>query len=612
MPARLPASLQSYYSALDDVRQRGAFNEGATRIAFQNLLNDWSRDRKLTVLAEQTIETPLKTNIRLDGVLVDSLKLRRGYWEAKDTSDRLDAEIVKKKAKGYPLVNTVFEDTQTAVLFQADREVLRCDMRDPAQLRQLLDEFVGYRPPRIEQFHKAVAEFRERIPELAVALTGLIDDAKRTNAAFKAALQSFLELCRSSLNPDTTPAQVEDMLKQHILTERIFRSIFQNPDFVRRNAVAQELERMVTALTSRSFSRDAFLARLDYFYEAIEENARTIRDYGEKQALLNALYEQFFQAYSVKTADTHGIVYTPPEIVKWMVASVQAALQNEFGLRLDSPDVHIIDPCVGTGTFVMELLRQIPTSLLAQKYRQELHANEVQLLPYYIAAQNIEHEYFERTGEYEPFPGICFADTLDIMDSPQLEMFAPQNVERVAVQKAAPIRVIIGNPPYNVGQENENDNNKNRKHPTVDKRISQTYAKASRASLNKNALSDPYVKFFRWASDRLGDRDGVVCYVSNNSFIDQIAFDGMRQTLLKDFTHIYTFDLGGNIRKNPKLSGSKNNVFGIQVGVAITLLIRSNQSNQTTPHIQDQTVNYARLDEFWTRYQKLRLPHQVY
>lgn len=596
MAVKVNPFIKTYYANLDAI-QFHASNEGATRHPFQALLADWSRPFGFTLVGEQSLEGSRKKMVRPDGVLVDSLKLRRGYWEAKDSADSLEKEISKKKAAGYPLSNIIFEDTRQAVLYQDGQPHYSADLRDPDQLQRLLDEFVGYNPPQIDQFHKAVARFKEEIPSLANAMAHQIEVARKGNARFKAAFGDFLELCRTSLNPDTTPAQVEDMLKQHILTERIFRSIFQNPDFVRRNAVAVELEKMVDALTSQSFSRDAFLSGTDFFYRAIEENARTIHDYNEKQALLNALYEQFFQSYSTKTADTHGIVYTPAPIVRWMVASVEKALQNEFGFGMGTPGVHIIDPCVGTGTFMMEILQQLPGATLEQKYRDELHCNEIQLLPYYIASLNIEHAYLEKTGRYESFPGICFADTLDIMDTPQMSMFAPDNSERVDRQKQAPIRVVIGNPPYNAWQENENDNNKNRKHPNVDKRIAETYARASKAS-NKNALSDVYVKFFRWASDRLGDRDGIVCYVSNNSFLNQIAFDGMRQHLLKDFSRVYVFDLGGNVRKNPKLSGSKHNVFGIQVGVAITILIRNRQ--HTTPEI-----HYARLDEFWTKEHKL-------
>ncbi len=596
--SKTPPPLKAYYDRLAQIASHNVSNEGAIRDAFQTLLKGWASPHQLTLLAEQSFTGRRKRTIRPDAILVDDLSLRRGCWEAKDTADDLETEIRKKIAAGYPLDNIIFEDTRVGVLYQDDQRKLVADLTKPAELKQLLDEFVGYNPALIEEYHAAVKRFKAEIPNLAENLTRLIDEAHKDNKAFRAAQTAFLELCRTSLNPETSEAQVEDMLKQHILTERIFRSIFQNPDFVRRNAVAVELEKMVDALTSQSFSRDAFLRRLDFFYRPIEDTARTVSDYQEKQGLLNALYEQFFQAYSTRTADTHGIVYTPNEIVRWMVASVEQALQREFEQSLGAPGVHIIDPCVGTGTFIMELLRVIGAADLEDKYGHELHANEVQLLPYYIASQNIEHAYLDKMGHYRPFEGLCFADTLDLADSPQMSMFAASNSARIEAQKQAPIRVVIGNPPYNVGQENENDNNKNRKHKTVDKRISETYAKASKAS-NKNALSDPYVKFFRWASDRLGDRDGIVCYVSNNSFVDQIAFDGMRQHLLKDFSRIYTFDMGGNVRHNPKLSGTKNNVFGIQVGVTITLLIKNSQ--HASPELR-----YARLDEFWTRQEKLK------
>ncbi|MGA7732934.1 MAG: type ISP restriction/modification enzyme [Chloroflexia bacterium] len=597
MPPALPKPLATYYNTLATFQHQGAHNEGATRTAFQRLLDDMGRPHGLVVLGEQSIEGTRKRRIQVDGLIRDPYRFTRGIWEAKDTADDLDTEINKKIASGYPLKNTIFEDTRRAVLYQNGSVVFNHPITDPDQLQRLLDTFFSYSEPQIEEFHKAVAEFRERIPELARGLTEIIDEAKRDNRAFRDALDSFLTLCREALNPATTPEEVEDMLKQHILTERIFRSIFDNPDFVRRNSVAVELERMVAALTSRSFSRDTFLSRLDFFYKAIEASARTITDYSEKQSLLNTLYEQFFQAYSTRAADVHGIVYTPHEIVHWMVSSVERALQAEFDLSLSSPGVHIIDPCVGTGTFIMEILQRITsTPALTQKYATDLHANEINLLPYYIAAQNIEHAYYEHTGTYAPFEGLVFADTLN-METLQQSMFSPANTERIVRQNQAPIRVIIGNPPYNVGQVNENDNNKNRRHPRVDSRIRETYGAASRATL-QTKLYDMYVKFFRWATDRLGNRDGIICFVSNNSFMEQLAFDGMRKHLLQDFTRIYTFDLGGNVRKNPKLSGTKNNVFGIQVGVTITMMIRNSEH---TAH----ELYYARLDEFWSKEQKL-------
>jgi predicted helicase len=235
--------------------------------------------------------------------------------------------------------------------------------------------------------------------------------------------------------------------------------------------------------------------------------------------------------------------------------------------------VYIIDPCTGTGNFIVNLINRLPKKDLPRMYRGQLFANEVMLLPYYIAALNIEHAYYERTGTYEPFEGLCFVDTLDLARDAQPQMFSVANTARVERQRRTPITVIIGNPPYNVGQINENDNNKNRKYGVIDRRVRETYARHSQAK-NVNKISDPYVKFVRWATDRLQERDGIVCFVTNNSFIDQVAFDGMRMHLFQDFTHIYHLDLHGNVRKNPKLSGTMHNVFGIQVGIGITLAIR--------------------------------------
>ncbi len=281
-----------------------------------------------------------------------------------------------------------------------------------------------------------------------------------------------------------------------------------------------------------------------------------------------------------------------------MCNSVEEVLKREFSSSVAEPGVKILDPCTGTGSFIVNLIRnQIPRARLKHKYEHDLFCNEIMLLPYYIASLNTEHEYYDKMGEYQPFDGICFADTLELAEGAQLSMFVEENTERVQREKDAQIMVVIGNPPYNVGQKSENDNNKNRKYPVVDERVQKTYAKDSKAS-NKNALGDVYVKFFRWAVDRLQGRDGVVCFVSNNSFVDQIAFDGMRKHLLQDFTQVYHLDLHGNIRKNPKLSGTAHNVFGITLGVGITIAIRS--SRQT-----ERRLMYYRVPEFWRKTEKL-------
>ena len=399
--------------------------------------------------------------------------------------------------------------------------------------------------------------------------------------------------------PNLSEAAVEEMLIQHLLTERIFRTVFSNSEFTRRNVIAREIETVITALMSHAFSREDFLRSLDPFYVAIERTAASIDDFSQKQSFLNTVYEQFFQGFSVEVADTHGVVYTPQPIVDFMVRSVEEILGAEFNRSFSDSGVHIIDPFVGTGNFIVRTMREIRPTGLEDKYQSELHCNEVMLLPYYIASMNIEHEFYEATGDYQPFEGICLVDTFDLAENRQLPLFALDNTRRVEAQKETPMFVVIGNPPYNVGQVNENDNNKNRKYETMDKRVAETYAKDSKATL-KNALADPYVKAIRWASDRI-EEEGVVAFVTNNSFLDGVAFDGMRKHLADDFDAIYILNLSGNVRKNPKLSGTTHNVFGIQVGVSINFFIKRHDNTDAQAEIF-----YARVDEFWRKEDKYR------
>lgn len=590
--AALKKAIDRYYKELQDYQGKADY-ELAVRTAFLNLLAETARQVKWTLIPEQTIEG----NIRPDGVLRDSFDLKRGFWEAKGPKSDLDKEITKKIATGYPLINTIFENTKRAILYQNKRRASEYNLQNPREVADLLVQFFTYSEPDIASFEAAVQEFKERVPELAQALLAIIEREYQQNKKFIAAFNIFTELCRQSLDPKIDTDVIQEMLIQHLLTERLFSTVFDNPDFIRRNAIAAEIEKVIDALTSRSFNRHEFLRSLDRFYVAIEGAAKSIDGWSERQHFLDTVYERFFQGYSVKRADTYGIVYTPQEIVDFMCASVEEVLQREFGTSIANLGVQIIDPCVGTGSFIVNLLHRIPNSRLKYKYEHDLFCNEIMLLAYYIASLNIEHEYYSRTREYEPFEGICFTDTLELAESKQLSMFVEENTERIQREKDAQIMVVIGNPPYNVGQKRENDNNKNRKYSVIDERVKETYAKASKAT-NKNALWDAYVRFFRWAVDRLGNRDGIVCLVTNNSFIDQIAFDGMRMHLFDDFTHIYHVDLHGNVRKNPKLSGTTHNVFGIQVGVGITIAVRVSKSSA-------KKIYYYRVPEDWRKTEKL-------
>lgn len=595
--------IKNYYAELKAYTKIGAEHEGAVRTAFQNLLQHYCRQINLILVCEKTRYTREKRRIRIDGEVVDAFDLPHGHWEAKDTHDDLPTEARKKSEAGYPFKNIIIQSPTRALLYQNGHLRLDADLSDPSNLVNLLNTFFAYREEDITDWYAAVEEFKEKVPVLGQGVAKRIEAEMQDNPSFRQAFDNFHQQCQASIDSNLTVAQVEEMLIQHLLTERIFRTVFDNPDFTNRNIIAQEIEKVIQVLTVRSPSRSEFLRPLDPFYTAIEKTAAAITDFSQKQAFLNTVYEQFFQGFSVDVADTHGIVYTPQPIVDFMVNSVEHVLKTEFGRSISDMGVHIIDPFVGTGNFVVRLMQEIQGRRLPQKYREELHCNEVMLLPYYIANLNIEHAYFERTGSYEPFPHICFVDTFDtfqLMDAPlqtgQFSYFTPENTLRVEEQKGVPMFVVIGNPPYNASQDNENDNNRNRPHTGVDARVRSTYAADSNAQ-SKNKLYDPYIKAFRWATDKLGD-EGVVVFVTNNGFIDGQMFDGMRKHLSEEFDTLYVLDLGGNVRKG---HSGDSNVFGIQVGVSINIFIKSKQNTDSSPArilYNDETVNMSKTRTF--------------
>ena len=592
-------AVRDYYATLQQYDKHDITHEGAVSVPFEMLLTVCAKQVDATLIPQFAMRAPSGNRIVLDGVILDEYGLPFAYWEAKDIDDDLSRSVQEKREAGYPLDNILFQTPQRAILYQNGREALDLDITEPANLIAALQYLFAYVPPALDNWQTAVTDFREHVPDLANKLKELIEQRHETDPAFKKAFTDFYEICRTSINPELSQDAVEEMLIQHILTERIFRTVFNRSDFTSRNIIAVEIEKVSAALMRYAMSRDVFLEPLDRFYTAIEQAATLCQDFSQKQHFLNTFYEKFFQGFSEDVADTHGIVYTPQPIVDFMVRSVEHILETEFDRSLSDTGVHIIDPFVGTGNFIVRLMQDIRGTALEEKYRHELHCNEVMLLPYYIASLNIEQEYFQRTGKYLPFGGIALADTFELLEQQQTEFFTQENTERVERQKAADMFVIIGNPPYNVGQVNENDNNKNRKHKAMDKRIAETYAADSTAQL-KNKLYDPYVKAFSWASKRIGE-EGVVALVTNNGFLDRMAFDGMRKHLAQDFDAIYILDLGGNVRKNPKLSGTTHNVFGIQVGVSINLFIKRSEA-RTDP--KSAEIFYAHVDEFWRKEEK--------
>ncbi|MGA2035294.1 MAG: type ISP restriction/modification enzyme, partial [Thermoguttaceae bacterium] len=617
--------VKAYYDALAQFEKLGVKHEGAVRSAFQTLLEHCARQAGRTLVPEYQLKGKTGRPIESDGAIVDALSqvLRYGLWEAEDTDDDLGREIKAKFTAGYPRDNILFQEPRRAILYQNGEKLIDADLTKPDQLVHVLDLFFAWRPPAFDEWEKAVEEFKSRVQKLGENLARFIRNERQTNAAYRDAYAEFLSLCRGSLNPNLSESAVEEMIIQHLLTERIFRKVFDIGDFMQRNVIAQRIEKVIEALRTSgtigggpsqfsfdengtvpfasAFSRDAFAKNLEHFYIAIEQAAETISDFSEKQRFLNTVYERFFQGFCVKVADTHGIVYTPQPLAGFMAGSVEHVLQTMFETSLADQDVHILDPFTGTGNFVVNLMRLIPKSALRRKYREELHCNELMLLPYYVASMNIEHAFWEATGDYEAFEGICLVDTFETAEKVQrtFDIFNEANTEGVQRQRKAPIKVIIANPPYNAGQVQENDNNKNRKYEEIDRRVRVTYSADSKAKLVRK-LSDPYVKAIRFASDRIGDA-GIVCYVNNDSFVAEKSFDGMRKHLTQDFDLIYILELGGNVRKNPTLSGTTHNVFGIQVGVSINLFIRLPKKDGKKRLAK---IRYHAVPVHWRREQK--------
>lgn len=399
------------------------------------------------------------------------------------------------------------------------------------------------------------------------------------------------------------------MLAQHLVTKPVFDALFEGYSFTEHNPVSQVMQRMLDVLDDQALDKEN--ESLEAFYASVRLRAEGIDNAEGKQKIIADLYERFFKLAFAKTAESLGIVYTPVQVVDFIIRSVDDTLRTEFGASLSDEGVHVLDPFTGTGTFIVRLLQSglIRPEDLARKYAHELHANEILLLAYYIAAINIEATYHGVTGgEYDPFTGIVLTDTFQIHeadDSMDEHMF-PQNNARVAHQKALDIRVVIGNPPYSVGQSSANDNNANLRYPTLDGAIERTYAARSTAT-NKNSLYDSYIRAIRWASDRIG-AEGVVAYVSNGGYVDSNVADGLRKTLAAEFSTIYCFNLRGNQRTAGELSrreGGKVFGGGSRSTVAIMLLVKNPRATGAC------RIWYRDIGDYLTREEKLAIVGEI-
>lgn len=456
-----------------------------------------------------------------------------------------------------------------------------------------------------EQWAKNVAEIAQRQAER-------INRLIQADGEHQRAFQEFLGGLQQNINPSITRQEAIEMLSQHIITKPVFEALFKGYSFVQNNPISVSMQKMLDLLEAGNVLEDA--ETLQKFYESVRMRAQGIDNATGKQRIIIELYDKFFKTAFPGMVEKLGIVYTPVEVVDFIIHSVNDLLKKEFNRTLADENVHILDPFTGTGTFITRLLQSglIGKRELEHKYRLEIHANEIVLLAYYIAAVNIENAFHDLMGEattYQPFEGICLTDTFQLGETDASavlfsEMF-PQNSERVSAQKKTPLRVIIGNPPYSVGQKSANDNAQNQSYTKLDGRIAATYAAATDAT-NKNSLYDSYIKAFRWSTDRLDpENGGIIAFVSNGAWLDGNSTDGLRQCLQKEFSSIWVFNLKGNARTQGELRRKEaGNVFGggSRTPIAITLLVK-NPGKLTAK----ATIHYVDIGDYLNREEKLAI-----
>jgi predicted helicase len=630
-------AIQNYHKELEKIiHYGGSKKETAIRNAFYYLLNEYAHTKDLMLIAEISTKNKQGKIITPDGTLKDNIRNDWGYWESKDESDDINEEIRKKFDKGYPSDNILFEDSHTAVLYQHGEEVMRRNMQDEEELHKILTLFLSYERPEVHDFREAIERFKEDIPKVTLAIRNIIDlqygsslrggttkqsadsttDTQQIaspptssrndgNVAFIAASASFLEMAKASINPDISADDVKEMMIQHILSADIFNTIFDEPHFHQENNIARELNKVIDTFFNGQVRRQT-LGQIKHYYDTINARAASIADHHEKQKFLKVVYENFYKGYNPKAADRLGIVYTPNEIVQFMIRSTDYLLHKHFGKTLGDKNVEILDPATGTGTFITDIIDYLPKAKLKHKYKNELHANEVAILPYYIANLNIEYTYKQKMGDYEQFDNLCFVDTLDNTGfhwvGKQGDLFgvSAENAQRIKRQNDRKISVVIGNPPYNAKQENYNYQNANRGYKEIDKRIKDTYIKQGTAQ-NQIVVYDMYTRFYRWAMDRLTE-NGIIALVTNRSFIDAKAFDGFRKTIQTEFDHAYIIDTKSDVRVNPKIAGTTHNIFGIQTGVAVMFLVKSSHKQLKATLCR---IEYISLDDFARKEEKL-------
>lgn len=454
-----------------------------------------------------------------------------------------------------------------------------------------------------EQWAKDVADIAARHK---ARISGLVASDTEAHAAF----DEFLNGLHKNINPSVTADEALDMLGQHIITRPVFEALFENSSFVKTNPISVSMQRIIDFLDGQAIEKDQ--KTLEKFYDSVKERVEGVDNAEGRQKIIVELYNTFFKVAMPKTVEKLGIVYTPVEVVDFIVQSVADVLKREFNRSISDENVHILDPFTGTGTFITRLIQSglIKDKDLKRKYEKELHANEILLLPYYIASVNIENSFNElfKGGIFIPFNGICLTDTFQLGETDESEeLFSsifPQNSERVIAQKKAPLRIIIGNPPYSAAAKIADTNTQNQHYDKLEQRIGLTYGNTK--GTNKNKVYDTYIKAFRWASDRLDPvNGGIIGFVSNGNWLDNNSFDGFRKCLEKEFSSIYVFNLRGNQRTSGELSrkeGGKIFGSGSRTPISITILVKNPKVKRDKAEIR-----YHDIGDYLTREQKLEI-----
>jgi helicase domain protein len=456
---------------------------------------------------------------------------------------------------------------------------------------------------------KYFEQWAKDVAKIAQIQIDRIRDLITRDGEHKKAFNNFVKGLQENINSGIDSEEAIEMLSQHIITKPIFEALFENYSFVKNNPISSSMEEILNLLLEQQFEKET--AELKEFYDDVRVRVGNIDNSEGKQKIIVELYEKFFKTAFPKLVDKLGIVYTPIEVVDFIINSVEDILKKEFNRSLTDENVNILEPFVGTGTFISRLLQSgnIKPEDLERKYKKEIFANEIVLLAYYIATVNIENIYHDLNSEteYKEFQGICLTDTFQLgEDEEELQLISnsfKENSERVKRQKNAPLQIIFGNPPYAIGQNSANDNAQNKKYPILDNRILETYSKDSSAGLNK-ALYDAYIKAFRWATDRLNTKfGGIIGFVTNGAWIDGTATSGFRKNIEKEFSSIYVFNLRGNARTSgEQRKKEKGNVFGegTKTPVTITLLVKNPNINR-----EKAQIYYYDIGDYLTKEEKL-------